>query len=124
MYCKNMTNNKTNLLEITPEQIAADWTLGLRLSIAEQFRDRDYILFEGGISSDKMRHINGTQKVDPCPIASVKNLIEEEDAEWDGEGWVTRGTNLSAEVACTCGEISGRASFTVRVGEFLQDLAT
>lgn len=125
------TFNKTtdNLLEITPEMIAADWTLGLHRSIAEEIVERiEWRRGTRGFSEGQIRHINGVfitgQEVDPCPVAQVRNVVEgvDDDYDWDTDG--PAKNQVSAEVTCTCGEVAGvRVRTTFDAGEFMLTFA-
>lgn len=118
-----------NLLSITPEMIATDWTLGLHRSIAEVIVERiEWRQGWRGLREHETQHINGIFikgiEADPCPVAQVRNVVEgvDDDYDWDTDG--PAKNQVSAEVTCTCGEVANaRVRTAFDAGEFIMTFA-
>lgn len=123
-----------NLLAITPEDVAQNWTLGLQRSIALNFAQRDFLRFAPNPRSDYELsvHISGSfrqgEEPDTCPIVDVRKIIEsvniDDDVDSDGTLLsVTTHTRLLATVTCGCGFIDGMTAYIdLEVGDFMADL--
>ena len=133
MYSENMETFNTatdNLLEITPELIAKDWTLGLQKNIADVIVERiQWRTGWRGLSESETQHISGvlTRGIEtgPCPIAQVRNVVEGVDDDYDWDAFGPAKNQVSAEVTCTCGEVANvRVRTAFDAGDFIATFAT
>lgn len=100
-------NTPANLLDITPEDIAADWNLALPRRIAFEFVERLQWPRQGlrGMTSDQIGHFKGRED-SRCAVSVVRDLQQTVDRNYDRNDPQPAKTEFSAELDCTCGEIS------------------
>lgn len=106
------SNFSGDALEISDDQVAGDWTLGMLREVTRQMADRIRIMrpstmygWQATIDWEATKHFRDQ---DACSVASAVGV---EDGVWEesnSDGTVDVFEVVSATVSCACGSIENR----------------
>jgi hypothetical protein len=109
-----MKDFKGNVLEITNEQVAADWRLGLLRAlgkVAKGARPSDSVGSYGvTVPGSNREHVMGNfASIPGCPLVEIYDIREEKGENYIHDSYSGGSTNdvmiLSAKATCACGRI-------------------
>lgn len=119
-----------NSLDITDEQVAADWRMGLLRSIAKVMRQSAYPTsgigsYGATIPGSDREHVMGNfSSIAGCPLVEIYSAKEERGEEYIYDsfsgGYTVDIAVLSALATCKCGRIIAQeVSMNVSTGELI-----
>lgn len=116
---KIMENFAGNVLEISNDQVAGDWRLGMLREVGRKIAENVYIMrpvllvgMRMRIDWDATRHCKKAYNETGCEIVSVENIEEGSRREGDYDEEDTLVTAVTAIVTCNCGEMTDRIGQT------------
>lgn len=129
---KIMKNFSGNVLEISSDQVAEDWRLGMLREVGRKIAENVYIMrpvplvgMRMSIDWDATRHCMKAYNATGCEIISVENIDEESRREGDYDEEDTIVTAVTAIVTCSCGEMTDRiGQTTFQSGTAISTLAS
>jgi hypothetical protein len=129
----------TNDLAITDAEVAADWSLGLKRSLAQKLAGGgkpDNMNFSTGEGYDMYNRIHGGRlfgstaveevKI-PCGIAWIDSVVDDNYTDYGydsfGPGTETNKSFIYGHAICNCGKFDGRLTMGFELSDLIYSLA-